>query len=36
MANHPVKCSQCGKGFASVMKLMQHFTKVHATKKEKS
>ncbi len=35
MSKPVVTCSKCGKGFESVMKLMQHFSKVHSTAKEK-
>lgn len=28
-----VKCSQCGKGFASILKLTQHVTKAHGSSK---
>lgn len=29
----PVKCSQCGKGFGSVLKLLQHVKKAHGSRK---
>ena len=28
-----VTCSHCGKAFASIMKLMQHFQKAHGSSK---
>ena len=32
-AQYPVKCSQCGKPFASILKLAQHVQKTHGSRK---